>query len=56
MKYYNLTTQQWIKIKELLPGTKGKVGRNSQNNRKFVEAILYRYRTGVPLLWWSLSS
>ena len=36
MKYYNLTTQQWIKIKELLPGTKGEVGRNAKNKRQFV--------------------
>jgi transposase len=32
----------------MLPGRKGSVGRPAENNRLFVEAVLYRYRAGVP--------
>ncbi len=39
MKYYKLTSQQWDQNKELLPGIKGKKGRNAKNKRQFVEAI-----------------
>jgi transposase len=32
----------------LLPGRDGSVGVTAENNRLFVEAVLYRYRAGVP--------
>lgn len=32
----------------MLPGRKGSVGRPAQDNRLFVEAVLYRYRAGIP--------
>ena len=54
MKYYKLTSQQWDQNKELLPGIKGKKGRNDKNKRQFVEAILFRYKTGIP--WGNLSN
>ena len=43
-----LRDDQWDRIKDFLPGRKGSVGRTAKNNRLFVEAILYRYRTGIP--------
>ena len=34
--------------KDLLPGQIGHVGATAQDNRQFVEAVLYRYRAGIP--------
>lgn len=45
---YALTDLQWDRIKDLLPGRAGHVGRPAADNRLFVEAVLYRYRTGIP--------
>ena len=35
-------------IRDLLPGQEGHVGVTAADNRLFVEAVLYRYRTGMP--------
>ncbi len=43
-----LRDDQWERIKDLLPGRKGCVGATAKDNRLFVEAVLYRYRTGIP--------
>jgi len=43
-----LRDDQWARIEPLLPGRVGHVGGTAHDNRRFVEAILYRYRTGVP--------
>ena len=48
MRRYALRDDQWERIKELLPGRKGSVGATASDNRLFVEAVLYRYRAGVP--------
>ena len=32
----------------MLPGRKGPVGRPAEDNRLFVEALLYLYRAGIP--------
>lgn len=45
---YALRDDQWERIKDLLPGRKGSVGATATNNRLFVEAVLYRYRAGIP--------
>ena len=45
---YGLRDDQWERIEGMLPGRKGSVGRPAGNNRLFVEAVLYRYRAGVP--------
>ena len=34
--------------KDFLPGRPGHVGATSKDNRLFVEAVLYRYRAGIP--------
>ncbi len=39
---------QWDRIKDLLPGRIGHVGANARNNRLFIDAVLYRLRTGIP--------
>lgn len=48
MKRYALRDDQWERIKDLLPGREGHVGVNAKDNRLFVEAVLYRYRAGIP--------
>ena len=45
---YWLRDDQWERIEGLLPGRKGCVGRPANDNRRFVEAVLYRYRAGMP--------
>lgn len=45
---YALRDDQWERIKDLLPGTQGYVGVTARDNRLFVEAVLYRYRAGIP--------
>src|SRR5690348_9994367 len=48
MPRYGLRDDQWDRIKHLLPGSEGWVGVTAADNRLFVEAVLYRYRTGMP--------
>src|SRR6476660_3368476 len=48
MRRFGLRDDQWDRIKELLPGRDGSVGVTAADNRLFVEAVLYRYRTGMP--------
>jgi transposase len=45
---YALRDDQWERIKNLLPGREGTVGVTAKDNRLFVEAVLYRYRAGIP--------
>ena len=46
-KRYALRNDQWERIKDCLPGREETVGITAQDNRLFVEAVLYRYRAGV---------
>src|ERR1041384_342724 len=48
MRRYALRDDQWDRIKHLLPGSEGLVGVTARDNRLFVEAVLYRYRAGIP--------
>src|SRR6202043_3791958 len=48
MRRYALRDDQWDRIKDLLPGRDGHVGVTARDNRLFVEAVLYRYRAGIP--------
>jgi transposase len=45
---YGLRDDQWVRIEPLLPGRPGPVGVTAKDNRRFVEAVLYRYRAGIP--------
>ena len=47
-KRYALRDDQWEKIKEIIPGREGTVGANAKDNRLFIDAVLYRYRAGIP--------
>ena len=48
MRRYALRDDQWERIQGLLPGREGCVGVTAKDNRLFVEAVLYRYRAGIP--------
>lgn len=48
LKQYALRDAQWERIKDLLPGQPGHVGANSPDTRRFVDAVLFRYRAGIP--------
>jgi len=45
---YALRDDQWKRIEHLLPGREGSVGTTAKDNRLFIEAVLYRYRAGIP--------
>ena len=45
---YALKDEQWDKISGMLPGRIGSVGVTAKDNRLFVEAVIYRYRAGIP--------
>jgi transposase len=45
---YALRDDQWERIKDVLPGREGHVGVTARDNRLFVDAVLYRYRAGIP--------
>lgn len=43
-----LSDAQWERIAPLLPGKPGDPGRSGDNNRLFLEAVLWLARTGTP--------
>ena len=47
-KRYALRDDQWNRIKDLLPGRQETVGVTAKDNRLFIDAVLYRYRAGIP--------
>ncbi len=48
MRRYGLRDDQRERIRDLLPRRVGHVGVTAKDNRLFVEAVLYRYRAGIP--------
>lgn len=48
VRRYALRDDQWERIRGFLPGREDTAGATAQDNRLFVEAVLYRYRTSVP--------
>ena len=48
LRCHALRNDQWEQIKYLLPGRADTVGVTAKDNRLFVDAVLYRYRTGIP--------
>lgn len=43
-----LNDEQWERIAPLLPGKEGDPGRTAEDNRLFLEALLWLVRTGAP--------
>lgn len=48
VRRYGLRDDQWTRIEGLLPGREDTVGVTAKDNRLFVEAVIYRYRAGIP--------
>lgn len=48
LRRHALRDDQWELIEDLLPGKEGDPGRTAQDNRLFVDAVLYVLKTGVP--------
>ena len=48
VRRYGLRDDQWERIEGLLPGREDTVGVTAKDNRLFVEAVIYRYRAGIP--------
>src|SRR3954466_3372163 len=44
---YELTEAQWTCIQDFLPGRKESVGRTAQDNRSFVDGVLWALRSGA---------
>jgi transposase len=47
-RYPVFSDAQWARVEPLLPSNAGRRGRPFEDNRRVVEAIAYRYRTGIP--------
>jgi len=46
---YALREDQWERLQQLgLPGDSTHVGVTAKDNRLFIEAVLYRFRAGIP--------
>ena len=43
-----LTDAQWQRIESLIPGKEGDKGRHGEDNRLFVDAVLWLARAGAP--------
>ena len=49
-----LTDEVWVRLAPHLPGKQGDAGATGKDNRLFLEAVLWRVRTGLP--WRDLPS
>jgi putative transposase len=45
---YELSDEQWQRIEGLLPGREGCPGAHAEDNRLFVNAVIWIARTGAP--------
>jgi transposase len=48
MRRYEIADDQWNRIQDLLPGKPGDPGVTAQDNRLFINAVLWIARTGAP--------
>jgi transposase len=48
MRRFELSDEQWQRVEGLLPGRPGDPGRSGENNRLFLDAVLWIVRTGAP--------
>ena len=45
---HEVTDAQWAQIEQLLPGKPSDPGRTAADNRRFVNAVVYVLKTGIP--------
>lgn len=48
IRRYELREDQWLKLVPLLPGKSTDAGRSGEDNRQFVQAVLWIARSGAP--------
>ena len=48
MRRHEISDEQWDKVKDLLPGKPGDPGRTAEDNRRFLNAVLWIAKTGAP--------
>lgn len=48
MHRHDLCDQAWLRLKPYLLGSKGNPGRRGNDNRLFLNAVLWKLRTGCP--------
>ncbi len=48
IRRHDLCEHAWLSLKPHLPGSKGNRGRRGRDNRLFLNAILWKLRTGTP--------
>ena len=48
MRRFELSDEQWVRIEGMLPGKAGDPGRAGEDNRLFLDAVLWIARTGAP--------
>ena len=48
MRRYGLRDDRWDRICDLLPGQEGHRGVTAADNRLFVEAVIWKFRSGAP--------
>ncbi len=48
LRRHAISDEQWGRIQHLLPGRAGTPGRPAQDNRLFVDAVLWIGKTGAP--------
>ena len=48
MRWFELSDEQWQRVEGLLPGQPGSPGRSGDNNRLFLDAVLWIVRMGPP--------
>ena len=45
---HDISNHIWLALKPHLPGSKGNRGRRGHDNRLFLNAVLWKLRTGCP--------
>lgn len=45
---HDLNDDAWLRLKPHLPGSRGNRGRRGNDNRLFLNAVLWKLRTGTP--------
>ena len=48
LRRHDLSEDIWLRLKPHLPGSKGQRGRRGKDNRLFLNALLWKLRTGTP--------
>jgi putative transposase len=48
VRRYELSDAQWEAIRDELPGKEGDPGRTAEDNRRFVDAVPYVAKSGIP--------